>query len=190
MSAVAASGSSNSAPTVPLPASTPPPPVPAPTKEATIGELHGSKAEAAEQPWTQESLQSILRTIEVHRERVLDSIATVNHRELVGKWVRFDSHMQTIPKELQNPYKIISYWGSNLDDNRCVLMDINGKLKDYCPRVLLISSCHLPSKCSIRVLSKTAVSEMLGDTFKALEAKASMHRDEFRSLQFHTTYTD
>lgn len=181
MSAVAASGSSNSAPTVP---------VPAPTKEATIGELHGSKAEAAEQPWTQESLQSILRAIEAHRERVLNSIATVNHRKLVGQWVRFDSDMQTIPKELQNPYKIISYWGSLFDENRCVLMDIDGEVKDYCPRILQISSCHLPFMCSIRVLSKTAISEILGDTFNDLEAKASKHRDEFRSLQFHTTYTD
>ena len=79
-----------------------------------------------------------------------------------GQWVCFSG--EGISKELQGPFKVIKRDDFYGDEGRCELMDLDGKLFDYCPRMQTLGwglkHQQLPWNYSRKVVDESFVKEM------------------------------
>lgn len=145
--------------------------------------------------WDKERLEASIRNIQAVLRKMMEMALSdpnrISFRPFVGKWVLFSSDHVEMPEELQCPYRVIHYWGNTLDENRSVLMDINGFMQDYAGRThdITVSGSKsgyfvrsFPQGYRVHAIKEEGISEFLrsqGKEFKTLEAQALEHQKKF-----------
>jgi|GEM_PF-2721549 len=103
-----------------------------------------------------------------------------------GQWVLFlDDGGQLLPKS-PGPYKVINREDVWMDPCRCFLMNINGKLFDYCPRMCSLDLEDLPGRYKVKVVKEEMMTKVLGEKMKTIQEMAA---ELLKKLAFdHTKY--
>ena len=93
-----------------------------------------------------------------------------------GLWVVFDHESEAIAKELKGPFKVINRDDSTpYDACRCFLMNFEGKLMDYAPRVNSLNHKHLPLRYQVKIVKREEIGKILGAKLDEVESKAFEH---------------
>ncbi|NBO24443.1 MAG: hypothetical protein EBU93_04315 [Chlamydiae bacterium] len=102
--------------------------------------------------------------------------SVINRFELQpGQWITFEDFQKPIPNQLQGPFKVINRNDAMLDPCRCFLMNLEGNLLDYCPRLSTLADAELPFTYFVRVQKIEKISEQLGEKFQIVQEYAIEH---------------
>ena len=94
------------------------------------------------------------------------------HSLMPGQWVAFSHEEKELKKELQGPFKVINRDDAMMDYCRCFLMNVEGKLMDYCPRMGMLGLKDLPWGYTVKVYSKERIAQELGEKLESIQNNA------------------
>lgn len=93
-----------------------------------------------------------------------------------GQWVIFYHEENKVSREFAGPFKVIHRSDDGmLDKCRCNLMDIEGQLLDYCPRINMLDLTKLPFGYKVKAVSKEDIAKQLGEKIEGVRKSALDH---------------
>lgn len=104
------------------------------------------------------------------------SFTAINRYDLKpGQWVVFSHDREEVQKELQGPFKVINRDDDRYDMCRCFLMNVEGRLVDYCPRMCILDLKSLPWGYTVKIVVNSDIAKALGASMATLHQKSIDH---------------
>lgn len=92
-----------------------------------------------------------------------------------GQWVTFGHDKKSVSEAQVGPFKVINRDDAFFDTCRCFLMNVEGKLVDYCPRMDMLGPKFLPNGYNVKVISEEEMTKNFDGKMEELQSKALGH---------------